>query len=124
MATWTGFSSIDDNKKTCKLYDIDLIKQDILNQFMCPIGSRWRLPNWGCIAWSMLYEPLNDSNIEDIKNDCIRIVQSDSRLSIIDCNVTSDSKHSIIISLDILYVPTNMKFDMYITYNDSLTENQ
>lgn len=124
MSTWVGFSSLNDNKKNCKLYDLDLIKQDILNQFMCPLGSRWRLPNWGCIAWSKLYEPLNDANIEDIKNDCIRIVESDSRLTLNNCNITSDDTHTIIISLDILYTPNNIKFDMYITYNDALTENQ
>lgn len=121
MARWIGFSSINDNKKSNKIYDIDLIKQDILNQFMCPKGSRWRNPEWGSIVWEKLYEFLDDATIEEIEQDCIRIVESDSRVTLVNVNLDKDT-HGLKISLEMVYTPLNLNFDMFITYNNDLTE--
>ena len=122
MPKWIGYSSIDDNKKSNKLYDIDLIKQNLLNQFMCPIGSRWRMPSWGSIIWNRLFDDLTESLIEEIEDDCTRIVQSDERLSLISTNITKEN-HGLIILLQIRYVPQNITFDMYVNYNENLLEN-
>lgn len=123
MAQWIGFSSVNDNKKSSKIYDIDLIKQDILNQFMCAKGSRLRNPEWGSIVWEKLFDEFNEALQEDIEKDCIRIVESDSRLALTSINLTKEA-HGLAISLDLLYIPLNQSFDMYVTFNNNLTENQ
>lgn len=61
---YRGFSTVDPTNYGSKLYDFDLIKQDILNHFNTRKGSRVMNPTFGTIIWDLLMEPLT----EDIKN--------------------------------------------------------
>lgn len=61
---YRGFSTVDPANYGSKLYDFDLIKQDILNHFNTRKGSRVMNPTFGTIIWDLLMEPLT----EDIKN--------------------------------------------------------
>jgi len=79
-----GFSTIPrgDNVLTRNwtLYDLDLVKQDLLNHFHTRRGERPMLPTFGCRIWDMIFEPMTESNIELIVEEARRVVASDSRV--------------------------------------------
>lgn len=123
MATWIGYSSVNDYKKSNKLYDIELIKQNFLNQFMSSKGSRLRMPEWGCIIWDKLFDGYNDTMRDEIEEDCIRIINSDMRVSLQSIDIYTEN-HLLKITLLLKYTPENINFDMFLSYNTNLVENQ
>ena len=73
--TYRGFSTISADRESYTLYDLALIKQDILNHFHIRQGERLQNPEFGTIIWDLLFEPLTEElksaitkNVEDIIN--------------------------------------------------------
>ena len=72
---YKGFSTVDPDNRASKLYDFDLIKQNILNHFNTRKGQRVMNPTFGSIIWDVLMEPLTPriktaltKDVEDICN--------------------------------------------------------
>lgn len=112
---FVGYSTLDRPKFQYKLYDIDLIKRDLLNQFMTPRGARVMLPNFGCIIWELLFEPFTNAVREEIVADAKRVVKSDPRVELVSVNVTS-GQQSLIIQMLLNYVPFNVTDSLYVEF--------
>ena len=69
--TYKGFSSISGDSKSYSLYDLALIKQDLINHFHIRQGERLENPAFGTIIWDVLFEPLT----EEMKNIIIKNVE-------------------------------------------------
>jgi len=54
--TYRGFNS-QESARNYKLYDIDLVKQDIINHFHIRKGEKLENPDFGTIIWDLLFEP-------------------------------------------------------------------
>jgi len=78
---YKGFSSVDDTNENTRVYDFDLVKQDIFNHFKTRKGERVMNPEFGCIIWDLLMEPLTDQSRELLVNDINRICNSDPRVT-------------------------------------------
>lgn len=99
--TYKGFSTISPDAASFALYDLALIKQDILNHFHIRQGEKLNDPTFGTVIWDILFEPLTEElkalvakNVEDIINydprvraDQVIITQYDSGLQI-ECRLT------------------------------------
>jgi phage baseplate assembly protein W len=99
--TYKGFSTISPDASSFALYDLALIKQDILNHFHIRQGEKLNDPTFGTVIWDVLFEPLTEElkqlvakNVEDIINydprvraDQVIITQYDSGLQI-ECRLT------------------------------------
>jgi phage baseplate assembly protein W len=99
--TYKGFSTISSDAASFALYDLALIKQDILNHFHIRQGEKLSDPTFGTVIWDILFEPLTEDlkqlvakNVEDIINydprvraDQVIITQYDSGLQI-ECRLT------------------------------------
>ena len=85
---YKGFSTSSGNKSNM-LYDIDVVKQDLINHFYTRKGERVMEPEFGSIVWDMLYEPLDESSEEDLIEDCTRIINSDPRCELLDIQLDS-----------------------------------
>ncbi len=109
MATFIGFSTDGKTKPPFNLVDLDLVKQDILNQLKTSKGERVMRPNYGSIIKESLMNPLDALTIQDIEDDCIRIVNNDPRVSLINLNV-ADLEHTL-------------RVEMYLQYKADLTED-
>ena len=59
--TYNGFSTVDPDSTGFKLYDIQLVKQDIINHFHIRQGELLSNPSFGTIIWDILYEPLTET---------------------------------------------------------------
>jgi phage baseplate assembly protein W len=79
---FVGFSTVGIVPGSTKttLYDIDLVKRDLLNRFMTPTGARVMLPKYGTTIWQKIFEPFTDAVKTSIINDVLNVVNSDPRV--------------------------------------------
>lgn len=73
--TYRGISTVNPNSKEFQIFDLALIKQDIVNHFHIRLGEKLENPEFGTIIWDVLFEPLTDAlkniiiqNVQDIIN--------------------------------------------------------
>jgi hypothetical protein len=84
---YKGFSSLSANPGS-RLYDMDLVKQDIINHFNTKKGSRVMNPNFGSIVWDLLMEPLTEQTRDALKDDITTICTADPRVSASQIDIT------------------------------------
>jgi phage baseplate assembly protein W len=123
--TIMGFSTQPDTvtNKKFTLYNIDLAKQDLLNQFFTRKGERVMLPNYGTIIWDKLFEILTDGARQEIVDDATRIVKSDPRFVLQTINIT-DIDYGIIVVMELWYAPLSMTTTLSVNFDtQALTRN-
>jgi len=103
---YRGFSTVDNSKADSRLYDFELVKQDLLNQFNVRKNERVMNPNFGTIIWDTLYEPLTEPTKEEIVNDVRRIVSSDPRANVLDVKIV-EQDYGLLIEITMLYNDTD-----------------
>jgi len=77
---YKGFSTVDPDNRSSKLYDFDLIKQNILNHFNTRKGQRVMNPSFGSIVWDVLMEPLTPQIKSALTKDVESICNLDPRV--------------------------------------------
>lgn len=87
--TYRGFSTISNKTDNFSLYDFELIKQDLFNNFHVRQGERLMQPKFGTIIWDLLFEPLTEDVKMLIKQDVESIINYDPRVQISDTSITS-----------------------------------
>jgi phage baseplate assembly protein W len=113
---YRGFSTVDPVRSNVTLFDAELIKQDLLNNFNIRKGERLMNPNFGTIIWDVIYEPLTYDLKDSIKEDITTILQNDPRVNILTVNVI-EQDYGILLEITLNYVATNqtenisLKFD-------------
>ena len=70
------------------MYDLNLIKQDLINHFNIRQGEKLADPTFGCIIWDALFEPLTDVLKDAIVKNVTRIINTDPRTSASEVQVT------------------------------------
>ena len=114
--SYKGFSTVNTNAVNGSLYDLALIKQDLINQFYIRKGEKLENPEFGTIIWDMLFEPLTDQVKALIVNDVTVIVNSDPRIKSIQTIVTQ-LEQGLQIELTLMYVPYNIQETMQLTFD-------
>lgn len=104
--TYKGFSS-KETKRNYKLYDIDLVKQDLINHFYIRKGEKLENPDFGTIIWDMLFENFTEDVKTMIAKDVEDIVNYDPRIAVNAVTVDSTDQ-GIRIQADIVYIPFNV----------------
>lgn len=104
--TYKGFSS-KELKRNYKLYDIDLVKQDLINHFYIRKGEKLENPDFGTIIWDMLFENFTEDVKTMIAKDVEDIINYDPRIAVNAVTVDSTDQ-GIRIQADIVYVPFNV----------------
>lgn len=111
--TYKGFSSKETNKNF-KLYDIDLVKQDLINHFYIRKGEKLENPEFGTVIWDILFEPFTEEIKTIIAKDVEAIINYDPRIQVNEITVDS-TEQGIRIEASITYMPFNinemMSFD-------------
>lgn len=115
LFTYKGFNS-QDSKNGFKAYDIDLVKQDIINHFYIRKGEKLMNPDFGTVIWDLLFEPFT----EDVKNliveDVEQIINFDPRIAINSVSIDSTDM-GIRIEADITYLPFNVNEKMAFNFD-------
>ena len=113
-----GFSTVNGEFSSTKLYDISLVKQDLMNHFNIRKGEKLENPEFGTIIWDVLFEPLTDSLKEAIIKNVTDIINYDPRVSV--NNVTIQTFESgIQIECALTYLPYNISESLRLTFDES-----
>lgn len=115
---YRGISTVNPESTNPVLYDIALIKQDIINHFHIRQGEKLSDPEFGTIIWDVLFEPLTDSMRDLIVQNVTRIVSSDPRVQV--NNVTVDQYESgISIDCSLIYLTYNISESMRLAFDEN-----
>jgi phage baseplate assembly protein W len=106
--TFTGFSTIGSTqRRSFKLYDVALIRQDLMNHFHTRIGERVMRPEYGCRIWDYLMEPFSPTIRSLCASEAQRICESDPRVTVAGIEISS-LDHAIRVEITLDYKPDNV----------------
>jgi phage baseplate assembly protein W len=103
---YRGFSS-NEIKNNFKLYDIELVKRDLLNHFYIRKGEKLENPNFGTIIWDMLFENFTPEIKDLIVKDVETIINHDPRIAVNSVAIDTTDQ-GIRIQADIVYIQFNL----------------
>lgn len=113
---YKGISTVDPESSSFTLYDIALIKQDILNHFHIRQGEKLSDPTFGTIIWDVLFEPLTERLRTLILEDVTTIINYDPRVSV-DSVVVDSYDNGIQIDVTLTYLSYNISEKMRLDFD-------
>jgi phage baseplate assembly protein W len=116
--TFKGFSTVSSASESYGLYDLHLIKQDLLNHFHIRMGERLEQPDFGTIIWDVIFEPLTDQMIQMITKNVETIVNYDSRIRAEQIIVTA-YETGIQIECTLVYYPYNIQESLQLKFDQA-----
>jgi phage baseplate assembly protein W len=116
---YKGFSSVDPTNFGTRLYDFDLIKQDIINQFNTRKGERVMNPRFGSIIWDLLMEPLTEEVRDVLNQDITEICNSDPRVVPIRLSLT-EFESGYILEITLLLKGTDQSSTMKLSFDQKI----
>ena len=118
---YRGLSTVDPANRSNVLYDIALIKQDIINHFHIRQGEKLENPEFGTIVWDVIYEPLTEQLKTVIAQNVTEIVNADPRVSV-DAIVIDQYESGIIVDCTLSYLPYNISEQMRLKFDEDATQ--
>lgn len=119
---YKGYSSVANTGIDTALFDLDLVKQDLLNHFHTRLGERVGRPNFGSIIWDLLFDP-GDSRTETLViQDAQRIIGEDPRVTLLELipDIRPD-RNEINLEIKIRAKQFDMDSWFNVTFSQSLT---
>jgi phage baseplate assembly protein W len=115
---FTGFSTIGTAlSKNWTYYDVELIKRDLLNHFNTRVCERRMRPDYGCLIWDYMMEPLTSGMVDLISTEAIRICQSDPRVVVKSVNVYRLDA-GVRVDMTLFYEPLNVADTFYVDFEN------
>jgi len=112
---YKGFNSLE-SKKNYKLFDVDLVKQDLINHFYIRKGEKLENPEFGTVIWDMLFEQFTEDVKNIIAKDVEDIINYDPRLAVNEVQIDSTDQ-GIRIEASITYIPFNINERMVFEFD-------
>ena len=100
---YKGLSTVNPENVSKTLYDIGLIKQDLLNHFHIRQGEKLSDPEFGTIIWDILFEPFTDDVKEAVIQNVTEIINYDPRVGVNTITVTP-YEFGLQIEADLTYI--------------------
>jgi phage baseplate assembly protein W len=111
-------STVNPDATEWVLYDINLIKQDLINHFHIRQGEKLSDPEFGTIIWDILFEPLTDQLKDAVVNNVSRIINYDPRVNVDQISVDS-YESGIQVECTLTYLPYNISETMRMKFDES-----
>ncbi|MBR19716.1 MAG: hypothetical protein CMA64_06175 [Euryarchaeota archaeon] len=116
---YRGFSTVNPENNSFQMYDLNLIKQDVLNHFNIRQGEKLSDPTFGCIIWDALFEPLTEELKDAIVKNVTRIVNHDPRTTASDVQVT-EYESGLQIECTLSYLQYNISENLRLQFDKDL----
>ncbi len=116
---YRGFSSVDDTSSATKVFDFDLVKQDIINHFQTKKGERVMNPEFGSAIWELLMEPNTPEIRQALIDDIERISTSDPRVTPIQMDLT-EYEAGYFLELTLLLKNTDQTANMRLQFDQKI----
>lgn len=114
---YKGFSSTAPTRNF-KLYDLDLIKQDLINHFYIRKGEKLENPEFGTVLWDMLFEPFTEEVKNIIAKDVEDIVNYDPRISVTAVTIDATDQ-GMRVEAELVYLQYNVSERMTLNFDRS-----
>lgn len=114
---YRGTSTVNPENTSYNLYDIALIKQDIINHFHIRVGEKLENPEFGTIIWDVLFEPMTPQLREAIANNVTEIINYDPRVQV-DAVTVDTYESGILIECQLTYLPYNISESMRLKFDE------
>lgn len=125
MATsklYRGFSTSNYlNNRSFAVYDVELVKEDIINHIYTRVGERIMMPSFGTAIPDMPFEQLDRSTVGIIREDILRVLNYEPRIQLQQLIVQPDyDTHTIQVSAQVNYIELNVtgSIDLNIEFDD------
>lgn len=120
-AVFIGFSSPEVGN-TEVLYDLELVKKDLLNHFNTKKGERVMDSEYGCIAWDLIFDLQNPSNKSALDTDIRRIISGEMRVQLVNLIINSVSG-GYEAYIDLKYIYLDNVDQLYIKFTREIRED-
>ena len=115
---YRGLSTINSDNDNFTLYDLAIIKQDIINHFHIRQGEKLENPEFGTIIWDVIFEPLTEDLKQAILQNVTDIINYDPRVNV--NSVTVDQYETgIQINCELTYLPYNISEQMRLDFDQA-----
>lgn len=115
---YRGLSSVNPSNDGFRLYDVAIIKQDIINHFHIRQGEKLENPEFGTIIWDVLYEPLTEGLKQAIVENVETIVNADPRVNV-DRVIVDTYQNGIQIECVITYLDYSISEQMRLQFDQA-----
>jgi phage baseplate assembly protein W len=116
---YVGFSSTNIANTNSKLYDLDLIKQDLINHFNTRKGERIMNPSFGSVIWDLIMEPLTPDLQLVIQEDIDAICNSDARVVPTQIKI-SELTTGYLVEITIQLVGSDQSANLSLNFNQTI----
>ena len=118
---YRGFSTSASDGLNTKVFNVDLVRQDLLNEFNTRLGERVGRPQYGSIIHDLLFD-LGDPRTEGlVRADISRIINADPRVAPIDVEVVVDlDKHEVRADVVVNLVEFDMNDSFTVTFGEQV----
>tara|TARA_A100001011_G_C13977093_1_gene701715 strand:+ start:171 stop:623 length:453 start_codon:yes stop_codon:yes gene_type:complete len=113
-----GHSTVGRTFADTKIYDIELVKQDLLNHFNIIKGEKLENPDFGTNIWLYLFDPLDDELKQSVLDDIDSIIAYDPRVELDKVEV-NQYEHGLSIRVSVLYTGYGLGETMDLLFDQS-----
>jgi phage baseplate assembly protein W len=113
---YVGFSTVGRDTPPFRLFDIELVKQDLMNVFYTRQGERAMRPEYGSNIFDYLMEPFDEETVDAIIEDAIRIINSEPRVELVAIEAR-DLDYVIRLEIQLNFKPQDVIENLYIDYD-------
>ena len=76
------------------------------------------------MCFLLFFEQLDDTTMDDIKEEVYSVINYDPRFEVSDAKITVDQdKHSVTVNVKLTYLPTTTATELQIKFDREFTEN-
>ena len=111
---FVGISTREGHKK---LYDLDLVKEDLMNWFSTRRGELDWAPDYGSIVPELLFELKNDTNKQALEDDVRRGIATEPRLTLTDLVIT-EQEYGYTVEIQANYLEQNPPIQFTIDFDE------
>jgi phage baseplate assembly protein W len=122
-ATYVGFTTVGRLSPPYTITDIELVKQDILNEFNTRVGERVMLPNFGSIIHELIMDPLDAISKEDVLNDVKKVIGNEPRVRLISDPILTEIDNGIRVGVELLFIPQHTADHLLIEFQKDIRES-
>jgi phage baseplate assembly protein W len=124
MTIYKGYSSVNRDFGPFGISDNDLIVQDLLNHLSIRKGEKLHNPNFGCIIWNKLFDPLTPALKSEIKNDIDNIIKYDPRFNVVTQTIVQESPDGLglLVNFSLSFSTDNKIADLQVLFNKNTNQ--
>ena len=124
MTLYRGFSTVNRDFGPYGLADNDLIVQDFLNNLNIRKGEKLMNPDFGCIIWDRIFDPLTPALKNDIVKNVQDIIAYDPRLSTVSGTTIQESPdgRGLLLNFTLQFAGTNQVSSLNVKFDNQFNK--